>query len=146
MIYTIESVKLETIRHIESQNCLQINHNSDAIGCYGLRPITIKQLGYEFKINKLKNNPLHSLHNDVAIRNMKYIQQISKCYTDECLAYGWLNGPFGLKKVLIDYNYGKIPYRNPLKNHWYVKRFNKSKLLVVSNRNRIIEDTLKLTY
>lgn len=130
MIYTPDTVKLEIIRYIESRNCKLIRHDSDAIGCYGLRPITIKELGFEKDLDSLINKPISEKHDLIALKNLQYIQNISKCYSEECLAYGWLNGAYGLKLLLIRYHYGNIPYRNPLEKHWYVKRYKKEKKLL----------------
>lgn len=132
MLHTPDTIRLEIIRYVESRNCKMIQHDSDAIGCYGLRPITIKELGFEKDLNSLINKPISEKHDLIALKNLQYIQNISKCDSEECLAYGWLNGAYGLKRLLLKYNYGKVPYRNPLLQHWYVKRYQKEKATLIS--------------
>lgn len=138
MLHTPDTVKLEVIRYVESRNCKLIKHNSDAIGCYGLRPITIKELGFEKDLDLLINKPISAKHDLIALKNLQYIQNISKCSSEECIAYGWLNGAYGLKRLLKKYNYGKVPYRNPLTQHWYVKRYQKEKATLYALKDRRI--------
>lgn len=110
---------LKVIKQIESNNCQNVKHKSDAIGCYGLRPMALKQIGVKppYKGYKELTQDLFAL---------KYANHILT-YTDkpsiDFLVYGWLNGPSAAKKRQKEYNYGKIPYRKPFRDHWYNKRF-----------------------
>ena len=114
--------RLYIIRYLESNHCKYTNHNSDALGCYGIRPVTFKQLGL----------PLTANHDKVALQNLKYIQKVTNCFSEQCLAYGWLFGPYKLLKVLKDFKYGNFPYRNPLIDNWYVKKYMKKRLKLLN--------------
>ena len=112
---------LKVIKQIESNNCQNVRHKSDAMGCYGLRPIALKQIGI-IKPHISYNELIQTLY------ATKYANHILS-YTDkpsvEFLLYGWLNGPSAAKRRQKLFNYGVIPYRNPFSDHWYIKRYNK---------------------
>jgi hypothetical protein len=109
---------LSIIREIESEDCRFTNHKSDATGCYGMRPIAYKDI-------KIKPSKHYSkeIQYDHARLYAKRILAYSSYPNTEFLVYALLKGPSMAHKVQKQFNYGKIPYRNPFSNHWYVKRY-----------------------
>ena len=113
---------LQIIKQIESEGCKNTIHKSDAIGCYGLRPVALKEIGVsskKFKYASVK------FQDKVAYKYAEKILSYARYQSVDFLLYGWLNGPTAAKKMAEKYNYGLIPYRNPFKHHWYLKRYDK---------------------
>ena len=117
----VETLKI--IKHIESNNCQNTNHKSDAIGCYGLRPIALKDISIS-----IPHKYPEKLQDKHAEMYAKRILSYTSHPTEDFLVYAWLNGPTAAKKLQKECNYGIIPFRNCFKDHWYNKRYNKLKL------------------
>lgn len=112
---------LKVIKHIESENCINTKHKSDAIGCYGLRPIALAEIGVTNIPEKLSVKEQDKL----AFKYAKFVLKQTPVPSIDFLLYGWLKGPFAAKKLQKLHNFGKIPYRSPFEDHWYIKRYNK---------------------
>jgi len=110
---------LEVIIQIESENCKNIAHKSDAIGCYGLRPVALREIGVKPKLYPKEIQKQH------ALQYAKHILKQTKKPTINFLVYAWLNGPFAAKRKQKQYNYGIVPYRLPFADHWYLKKYYK---------------------
>ena len=114
---------LQIIKQIESEGCKNTIHKSDAIGCYGLRPMALKDIG----INKIPFKYPVKLQHEHALKYAKKILSYSYNPTEDFLVYAWLNGPIAARKLQKSCKYGIIPYRNCFKDHWYNKRYDKLK-------------------
>lgn len=124
--YTLQYIKV-----IESNSCKNTKHKSDATGCYGIRPMALKQIGV--KPNFKYSEQLQDIH---AKTYANHILSYAKNESMDFLVYGWLKGPSAAKKRAEKYHYGVIPYRNPFTDHWYVKRF---KNLTKINNQALVE-------
>lgn len=108
---------LEIIRIIESDNCRNTNHKSDAMGCYGLRPIAVKDLGVKYS-----DLTQHIIAKQYAKKILKY-RTCPGPSKKLFLVFSWYNGVSKARNLERRYNCFKTPYRNVLAEHWYVKRY-----------------------
>lgn len=115
--------QLNAIRKVESNDGKYTDHGSDAIGDYGLRPMAIQdamKIGnvedLKAVVEKMKDDP--KLQREAA---SKYYDILNKTARDDedKIAYGWLNGPTGLKRAMAS--------EKNIKDHWHVKKFQKLK-------------------
>ncbi len=124
-------ISLLAIAIIESNNCANIAHKSDAMGCYGLRPVAMKDISSTFSYKDQ-----HKLARTYA----KKIEGYSVCnnYINEhFVAYSWLNGPTAGRKLLKRFRCGTFPYRNPFLDCWYTRKYFRTKLSLNDDTKRI---------
>ena len=96
---------LAYIRVLESNDCKYIRHKSSAVGCYGMKPSTARELGVK------------DARSYTAAK--AYYWKLKSVVGDEkSVIFGWLKGYEGLRKN----SYCKFPYRC-YRNHWHVKRY-----------------------
>lgn len=115
--------KLNKIRKVESNDGKYTDHDSDAIGEYGMRPMAIQdamKIGnvedLKAVVEKMKEDP--EMQREAASKYYDILNKTAKDDEDE-MAYGWLNGPTGLKRAK---NEGR-----DIASHWHVKKFQKLK-------------------
>lgn len=109
---------LEIIRVIESNDCKNTKHKSDAKGCYGLRPIAVKDIGVTYS-----DLTQHIIAKQYAKKILRYRTCPGPSYKKLFLAYAWYNGVSKARSLERRYNCFNVPYRNKLADHWYVKRY-----------------------
>jgi hypothetical protein len=121
-----KKLMLQAMRQVESRGGEDTNHDGDAIGDYGLRPIAIQDI-YEKSpdlqqkyesfpdiMNAVSGDKL--LQDDVA---RQYYDLLNKKAKDDpnAMAYGWLNGPQGLRRAQES--------EKDIANHWHVNKVKK---------------------
>jgi hypothetical protein len=121
-----ELVKKETIQiiaQLESNNGKYINHKSSAMGIYGIKPSTARELGFEI-----------SDKNQKIVAEFLYEDICTKLRTKDpnIVVYAWLKGIYGAKKQINK----PIPYRSIL-THWHVEKYRKK----LTDYDKFIIDT-----